>query len=137
MTRRLLAASLGLTIVVLLVLVVPLGLSFADRERDDLLARVERDTVAIALELAQPRRDLLALPRGVRHDLPQLAEHVDRVPRRDVRLLHRHERSRRCDRLGERRVVKRLLRGNVHDRSARIDRDAPGFVFDEERDVAG
>jgi signal transduction histidine kinase len=48
MTRRLLIASIGLTVVVLVVLVVPLGLSFADREREDLLAAVERDAVAIA-----------------------------------------------------------------------------------------
>jgi signal transduction histidine kinase len=47
-SRRFLAASLGLILVVLLVLVVPLGLSFAQRERDDLLAAVERDAVAIA-----------------------------------------------------------------------------------------
>jgi signal transduction histidine kinase len=47
-TRRLLVASIGLTVVVLIVLVVPLGLSFADREREDLLAGVERDAVAIA-----------------------------------------------------------------------------------------
>lgn len=42
------AAFLGLTVVVLVVLVVPLGLSFAERERDELLAGVERDAVAIA-----------------------------------------------------------------------------------------
>lgn len=48
MTRRLLGAFLGLTVVVLLVALVPLGLSFADGEREDLLAGVERDAVAIA-----------------------------------------------------------------------------------------
>jgi len=47
-TRRLLASSIGLTVLVLVVLVVPLGLSFADGERNDLLAGVERDAVAIA-----------------------------------------------------------------------------------------
>lgn len=48
MTRRLLAAFIGLSVVVLAVLVVPFGLAFADRERSDLLAGVERDAVAIA-----------------------------------------------------------------------------------------
>ena len=48
MTRRLLGSFLGLTVVVLLIALVPLGLSFADREQEDLLARVERDAVAIA-----------------------------------------------------------------------------------------
>ena len=48
MTRRLLATSLGLTAVVLLVLVVPFGRTFREREREDLLARVERDAFALA-----------------------------------------------------------------------------------------
>lgn len=71
MTRRLLAASLGLTIVVLLVLVVPLGLSFADRERDDLLARVERDTVAVAF-FVEDDLDPQAPDKGI--DLRALAD---------------------------------------------------------------
>jgi signal transduction histidine kinase len=48
MTRRLLAACIGLSVAVLAALVVPLGLSFAQGERDELLARVERDAVALA-----------------------------------------------------------------------------------------
>jgi signal transduction histidine kinase len=47
-TRRLLVSSLGLTLVVLLALVVPFGRTFREREREDLLARVERDAFAIA-----------------------------------------------------------------------------------------
>jgi signal transduction histidine kinase len=47
-TRRLLVSSLGLTLVVLLALVVPFGRTFRAREREDLLARVERDAFAIA-----------------------------------------------------------------------------------------
>ena len=48
MTRRLLLGYLGLTALVLLVLEVPLGVTFARRERDALVADVRRDTESIA-----------------------------------------------------------------------------------------
>jgi signal transduction histidine kinase len=48
MTRRLLLSYLTLTLVVLTVLEVPLGLTFAHNERSDLEAKVERDAVTMA-----------------------------------------------------------------------------------------
>lgn len=48
MTRRLLVSYLTVTLVVLAALVVPLGLIFADNERDALFAAVERDATAVA-----------------------------------------------------------------------------------------
>ena len=47
MTRRLLAGYLTLTLLVLVVLEVPLGLTFADNERDELRTRLERDAVVL------------------------------------------------------------------------------------------
>jgi signal transduction histidine kinase len=47
-TRRLLASYLLLTVAVLLVLVIPLGLSFADREEQDLLEGLQIDAFALA-----------------------------------------------------------------------------------------
>jgi signal transduction histidine kinase len=46
--RRLLATYLTITAFVLLVLVVPLGLTIADREEERLEAQIERDAVAVA-----------------------------------------------------------------------------------------
>ena len=48
MTRRLLASYLTVTLVVLAVLVVPLGLIFADHESDALFAALERDATSVA-----------------------------------------------------------------------------------------
>ena len=64
MTRRLLATTLGLTFVVLLVLVIPFGRTFREREREDLLARVERDAVAIAF-LVEDELDPEATDTGI------------------------------------------------------------------------
>jgi len=75
-TRRLLAASLGLTVVVLVVLVVPLGLSVRARERDDLLARVERDAMQIAFYV-EDELDPEATPQGI--DLPTVADTYQRT----------------------------------------------------------
>jgi signal transduction histidine kinase len=47
-SRRLLASYLALAVVVLAVLEIPLGVSYARNERHDLSANVERDAVAIA-----------------------------------------------------------------------------------------
>jgi signal transduction histidine kinase len=69
--RRLVATSLGLTLLVLVILVVPLGLSFAERERDDLLAGVERDAVAIAF-FVEDELDPEATDVGI--DLQQVAD---------------------------------------------------------------
>ena len=60
MTRRLLLSYLTITAVVLVVLVTPLGITFAARERDRLEVAIERDATAIAslaeeaLENGQP-----------------------------------------------------------------------------------
>jgi signal transduction histidine kinase len=48
MTHRLLASYLTITVLVLVVLVVPLGLTFSNHERDVLLAGIERDAHAVA-----------------------------------------------------------------------------------------
>ena len=48
MHRRLLLSHLGITLLVLLVLELPLGLFFADRERDRLATAVERDATVLA-----------------------------------------------------------------------------------------
>jgi signal transduction histidine kinase len=63
-TRRLLATTLGLTVVVLLVLVVPFARTFREREEEDLLARVERDAVAIAF-FVEDELDPLATDAGI------------------------------------------------------------------------
>lgn len=47
MTRRLLLSYLSITAFVLLVLEVPLGISFADREREQLTTRIERDATVV------------------------------------------------------------------------------------------
>jgi signal transduction histidine kinase len=66
MTRRLLASYLTVTLLVLAVLVVPLGLIFADHESDALFAALERDATSVAAVVeddleagAQPRIDSL------------------------------------------------------------------------------
>ncbi|MEN3274094.1 MAG: hypothetical protein V7636_2855 [Actinomycetota bacterium] len=48
MRQRLLGSYLTLTIVVLLILEVPLGLRFADHERDQLRTQIERDAVVLS-----------------------------------------------------------------------------------------
>ena len=48
MKRRLLLGYVSLAAIVLLLLEVPLGLSFARRERDNLSANVQRDATALA-----------------------------------------------------------------------------------------
>ena len=48
MTRRLLLSYLTITAFVLVVLVTPLGITFAARERDRLEVAIERDAGAIA-----------------------------------------------------------------------------------------
>lgn len=48
MTRRLLVSYLTVTLFVLLVLEIPLGIFFAERERERLVANVERDAVVLA-----------------------------------------------------------------------------------------
>jgi signal transduction histidine kinase len=48
MTRRLLASYLTLTVLILVALVVPLGLTFANHEVDTLLAGLERDATSVA-----------------------------------------------------------------------------------------
>ena len=70
MTRRLLVSSLGLTLVVLVALVVPFGRTFREREREDLLARVERDAFAIAF-FVEDELDPEATNVGI--DLPSVA----------------------------------------------------------------
>jgi signal transduction histidine kinase len=47
-TRRLLAGYLSLTLLILLVLEVPLGLTFADHERDQVVTEIERDAVVLS-----------------------------------------------------------------------------------------
>ena len=54
MTRRLLAGYLTITIFVLGVLAVPLGFTFADRERTLPLADLERDARVVASEVEDP-----------------------------------------------------------------------------------
>ncbi len=54
MTRRLLAGYLTITIFVLAVLAVPLGFTFADRERTLLFADLERDARIVAVEVEEP-----------------------------------------------------------------------------------
>ena len=48
MTRRLVGTYLVLAAILLLALVIPLGLTFADSQRGDLSARVERDAFTLA-----------------------------------------------------------------------------------------
>lgn len=74
MTRRLLASYLTITAFALVVLVVPLGLSFAGRERDRLLVAVERDATTVAalaedaLEAGQPPALLASVLAGYAGD---------------------------------------------------------------------
>jgi signal transduction histidine kinase len=58
MTRRILASSLILTLVVLIVLEVPLGFSFADSQVDELVSQVERDDFALASLVEESLEDL-------------------------------------------------------------------------------
>ena len=65
MTRRLLATYLTITALALAVLAVPLGLTFAQRERDRLYFDIERDAIVIATLAEDPgavvrREDLIA-----------------------------------------------------------------------------
>ena len=48
MSRRLLLGYLSVTVLVLAVLVVPLGVTYARNERHDLEVKVERDAVTVA-----------------------------------------------------------------------------------------
>jgi signal transduction histidine kinase len=54
MSRRLVASYLGITLFVLLVLEVPLGITFARRSEENLLADIERDARVLATD-AEPR----------------------------------------------------------------------------------
>src|SRR4051794_9572322 len=56
MTTRILAAFLGFTALVLVMLVLPLGIANQRSERADLTTRVERDAVAVAAIAAEPLR---------------------------------------------------------------------------------
>ena len=58
MTRRLVGTYLVLAAILLIALVIPLGITFADNQRGDLSARVERD----AFTLASLSRDSVADP---------------------------------------------------------------------------
>jgi signal transduction histidine kinase len=62
MTRRLLVAYVTVTVVVLVALVLPLGLTFASREANLLLSGIERDTYAVAA-LVEPDLAAHAPPR--------------------------------------------------------------------------
>ena len=53
MTRRLLASYLTITVLVLAVLVLPLGFTFANHESDVLLAGIERDAHAVAASVEE------------------------------------------------------------------------------------
>jgi signal transduction histidine kinase len=70
LTRRLVGTYLVLAAILLLALVIPLGLTFADSQRTDLTARVERD----AFTLASLGRDSVADPTPAqRRDLWEIA----------------------------------------------------------------
>ncbi len=66
MTNRLLLGYLAVTLLVLVVLEVPLAITYARNERQNLTAKVERDAVTMA-SLAED-----ALERNARRDLPPL-----------------------------------------------------------------
>ncbi len=71
MTNRLLLGYLGLTLLVLAVLEIPLGITYARNERQDLTTKVERDAVAMA-SLAE---DVLEPPAsGDRAQIRRIAE---------------------------------------------------------------
>lgn len=57
MTRRLVLTYLAITALVLVMVVVPLGLTFASRERDRLLAGAERDAQAVAARVEEDLED--------------------------------------------------------------------------------
>ena len=65
MTRRLVGTYLVLAAILLLALVIPLGLTFADSQRSDLSARVERDAFTLASlgseAVADPTRSSAAI----------------------------------------------------------------------------
>ncbi len=64
MRQRLLLSYLTLTVFLLAVLEIPLGLSYASGERQDLTAKVERDAVALAT-IAAPGKALAPQLRGI------------------------------------------------------------------------
>lgn len=76
MTRRLVGTYLVLATILLLALVIPLGLTFAESQRDDLSARVERDaftlaslgSAAVAAPSPEQRRDLWEIARRYQDD---------------------------------------------------------------------
>ena len=76
MTRRLVGTYLVLAAILLIALVIPLGLTFADNQRGDLSARVERDAFTLASlgrdSVADPtpaqRQDLWAIARRYQLD---------------------------------------------------------------------
>ncbi len=72
MTRRLLLTYLGLTAAVLLVLEIPLGISFARSEREALTADVERDATVLVTFVEDE------LERGLPMEMPSLGEQYRR-----------------------------------------------------------
>jgi hypothetical protein len=54
MTRRLLLSYLSITAFVLVVLELPLGITFARAERDRLVAAIERDATVLATAVEDP-----------------------------------------------------------------------------------
>ena len=75
MTNRLLLGYLAITLLVLAILEIPLGITYARNERQNLATKVERDAVAMA-SLAED-----ALERGARADVPALRAIAERYAR--------------------------------------------------------
>ena len=68
MTRRILTSYLVMTLVIVVMLVIPLGLNFAGRERDRLLTAIERDSRVLAAEADD------AFENGQFDSIPALAD---------------------------------------------------------------
>ena len=65
MSRRLVASFLALTLLVLLVLELPLGFTFANHERDQLRTEVERDAVVLSTLVEESLQEGAAIDRTV------------------------------------------------------------------------
>ena len=101
MRRRLLASYLAVAVLVLALLEIPLAISYAHSERQDLAGKVERDAVALATLVEDALEQGTPVPKQV----PRIAADYDhphrrsRPRRRQPRARHRRLRAHRQPRL--------------------------------------
>ncbi|MEZ5100880.1 MAG: ATP-binding protein [Thermoleophilia bacterium] len=134
MSRRLLAGYLSLTLIILAILEIPLGLSFARTERQNLTALVERDAVSLAAFAEQamppaPAPEVEKLRRTVSDYLRQTGARVVVVDEAGIAVVDADPPE-----VGQRRFLTRpeiaaALAGDVETGTRRSDTLGGSFLY--------